>query len=148
MTSGPEQEPFSEAHLNSPEYRDRLMRKLNCLIAVLEVASSKVRRSLAGPDPDVERLMRINRNLRETLEMCLKARRALERHESLPDGLPENLSRIAAEELMRDAEKASNPHSSELESDEERERFANLPVIGSEEIAKVDLDELGRMLQG
>ena len=148
MTSGPEQEPFSEAHLNSPEYRDRLLRKLNCLIAVLEVASSKVRRSLAGPDPDVERLMRIHRNLRETLEMCLKARRALERHEALPDGLPENLSRIAAEELVRDAEKATKPHSSEFESDEEHQRFTSLPAIGSEEISKVDLDELGRMLQG
>ena len=33
------QEPFKESNLESPEYRERLMRKLNTLIAVLEVAS-------------------------------------------------------------------------------------------------------------
>lgn len=148
MSSGSEHEPFSEAHLNSPEYRDRLLRKLNCLIAVLEVASSKVRRSLSGPDPDVERLMRIHRNLRETLEMCLKARRALERHEALPEGLPENLGRITAEEVVRDAQNAVRPHESEFESSDERERFEQLPAIDSEQIAMVDLDELARQLQG
>ena len=29
-------EPFKESNLESPEYRERLMRKLNTLIAVLE----------------------------------------------------------------------------------------------------------------
>ena len=54
-----EEKPFSESHLDSPEYRRRLMRKLNTLIAVLEVACAKVRQSLSGPDPDIDRLNRI-----------------------------------------------------------------------------------------
>ncbi|MFT7485047.1 MAG: hypothetical protein ACI9F9_000893, partial [Candidatus Paceibacteria bacterium] len=66
MTEKPnnENEPFNESNLNSAEYRDRLTRKLNCLIALLEVAMARVRRSLSGPDPDVERLSKISRPLR------------------------------------------------------------------------------------
>jgi len=36
MSSQPEEQPFSESHLESPEYRKRLLRKLNTLIAVLD----------------------------------------------------------------------------------------------------------------
>ena len=79
--SQPEEHPYSDAHLDSPEYRKRLLRKLNTLIAVLEVACAKVRRSLAGTDPDVARLTRIQNNLKETLQVCLRAKCALERCE-------------------------------------------------------------------
>lgn len=81
MSDKSSQEPFEEGHLNSEEYRERLTRKLNCLIALLEVAMARVRRSLAGPAPDVERLTKIRTNLQSTLEVCLRARTALERHE-------------------------------------------------------------------
>jgi hypothetical protein len=65
MSSHPEeQQPFSDANLDSPEYRKRLLRKLNTLIAVLEVACAKVRRTLTGPNPDVERLTRIQNSSR------------------------------------------------------------------------------------
>ena len=80
--------PFDEDDLESPEYRDRLMRKLNALIAVLEVATAKVRKSLSGSEPDTERLTKIQANLASTLEVCQRARRALERREALPEGLP------------------------------------------------------------
>ena len=73
------EEPFNETDLESPEYRERLMRKLNTLIAVLEVASAKVKRSLDGPDPDMDRLIKIRTNLSSTLEVCKRARRALQR---------------------------------------------------------------------
>ena len=79
MTSQPDERPFSESNLESPEYRARLQRKLNCLIAVLEVACAKVRRSLTGPDADTERLTRIQKNLQDTLNVCQRAKRALER---------------------------------------------------------------------
>ena len=83
--------PFNESHLQDAEYRDRLMRKLNCLIAVLEVANAKVKKSLAGPEPDVERLEKIQTNLKSTLEVCRRARKALERREALPQGLPDRI---------------------------------------------------------
>ena len=103
MSQNPKEEPFSETNLNSPEYRERLMKKLNALIAVLEVATAKVRRSLAGPDPDVERLTRIRNNLQSTLEVCLRARSALERREALPKELPENLNQIIKDSGMAGA---------------------------------------------
>jgi len=146
MTSEPEREPFSEAHLNSPEYRERLLRKLNTLIAVLEVATAKVRRSLAEPDPDVERLMRIHKNLRETHEMCVRARGALERREALPRELPENLAQLAPGPQMLQ-EGQGTPHKLELDSEEERRRFERLGPIQAEQLEAVDLDELMRRLQ-
>ena len=53
------QEPFKESNLESPEYRERLMRKLNTLIAVLEVANAKVDRSINAPAADLDRLAKI-----------------------------------------------------------------------------------------
>jgi hypothetical protein len=156
MTQNPKEEPFSEANLNSPEYRERLMKKLNCLIAVLEVATAKVRRSLAGPDPDVERLIRIRNNLQSTLEVCLRARAALERREGLPKELPENLSRIiqnAGLDGSRDELPAApgrpmpRGSSVEMTSADERDRFERMGRIDPEAIAGVDLEELTRLLQ-
>ena len=97
MTDQPNNEPFNESHLDSVEYRDRLTRKLNCLIALLEVAMARVRRSLAGPEPDIDRLTKIRSNLQSTLDVCLRARTALERHEPLPDDLPASLTQVAKE---------------------------------------------------
>ncbi|MEZ5975946.1 MAG: hypothetical protein R3E96_14220 [Planctomycetota bacterium] len=119
-------ESFRESDLESPEYRERLMRKINCLIAVLEVASAKVKRSLNGPEPDMERLVRIQTNLASTLEVCRRARRALERRETLPEGLPENLAAVvrqASEMQSADAE-------GRRDRDEHRARAGTLPGPG------------------
>lgn len=156
MTQNPKEEPFSEANLNSAEYRERLMKKLNCLIAVLEVATAKVRRSLAGPDPDVERLTRIRNNLQSTLEVCLRARAALERREGLPKELPENLNRIiesagldAQGDEVPQPEVSPMPKGSgvEMSSPNERERFERMGRIDPDRIAAVDIEELTRLLQ-
>jgi hypothetical protein len=157
MSQDPKEEPFHEAHLDSPEYRDRLMRKLNCLIAVLEVATAKVRRSLAGPDPDVERLTRIRNNLQSTLEVCMRARSALERREALPKELPENLSRIIQNSGLSGSRGDELPTPRlvplprgadvELSSLAERERFERMGKIDAEQIADVDMEDLTRRLQ-
>jgi hypothetical protein len=149
MEAEPERHEFSEASLDSPEYRERLQRKLNCLIAVLEVATAKVRQSLAGPAPDVERLLRIQRNLQDTLEVCLRARAALERRGTLPSGLSRDLARavnptaLGAELSARDATRARG---TDCLSEAERARFARLPKIDRAMIAVTDFDELARLL--
>lgn len=154
MTDQPKNESFSEGNLNSAEYRDRLTRKLNCLIALLEVAMARVRRSLAGPDPDVERLTKIRTNLKSTLDVCLRARTALERHEPLPADLPASLTQVAQERpegLGTLEPKASSlPAGSEQEllSDEERLKFQRMGKITEAEVQEVDLDDLERKLQG
>lgn len=147
------QQPFRESDLDSPEYRERLMRKLNCLIAVLEVANAKVDRSLAGPQPDVERLTRIKSNLTSTLEVCRRARKALERREALPDGLPENLAAV----VRRASEVKSPPKSlpkrlptgasAEMATEGERKRFEMMGRITKQELRSVDLEALARQLQ-
>jgi hypothetical protein len=144
-------EPFSESHLESPEYRERLLRKLNCLIAVLEVATAKVRKSLAGPDADTERLTRIRTNLQSTLDVCLRARAALERREALPKDLASNLVHVVGEAVPAKAltPQERRDHALRLEtgSDREREKFARLGPIDPRHVKLVDFDMLSKRLQ-
>jgi hypothetical protein len=148
MTEEPT-EPFKESDLESPEYRERLMRKLNTLIAVLEVANAKVDRSLDGPNPDMERLLKIRTNLTSTLEVCKRARRALERRESLPEGLPENLAEVVrtAGKVHRLPKRLPSGSTAEMSSDAERRRFENMGRITQSDLEDVDLDDLATKLQ-
>jgi hypothetical protein len=154
-STNPHEEPFSEANLDSPEYRERLMRKLNCLIAVLEVATAKVKKSLDGPAADVERLARIRTNLQSTLDVCLRARAALERREALPKDLPENLAQAMSERhdgppsRPAPARPKQLPRGAraELHSREEQKRFRRLGAIDRRHIALVDWEDLSRRLQ-
>ena len=144
-----EKKPFSESHLDSPEYRKRLLRKLNTLIAVLEVACAKVRRSLAGPDPDVDRLKRIQKNLKDTLAVCIRAKTALERCEKLPADLSDSLSQVTADHglnLPRRRPSTTRGAAVEMTSSAETAKFAELGPIESREIRACDLDDLCRQL--
>lgn len=145
MSSQPEETPFNESHLESPEYRKRLLRKLNTLIAVLEVACAKVRRSLAGPDPDVERLTRIQNNLKETLSVCLRAKSALERCEQ-----QQSSSQAAAIEKLIPQQlagaQAAAEAKGELTSVDEQRKFERLGPIDLREVRACDLDELCQKL--
>ncbi|MCH2102594.1 MAG: hypothetical protein MK297_01135 [Planctomycetes bacterium] len=149
------QDPFSDENLDSPEYRARLMRKLNCLVALLEVAISRVQQTLAGPDPDVERLERIRSNLQSTLSVCVRARVALEERQGLPDELPQVLGRITfdARDEAGEGEALSDsglPPGAivELSTAIEREKFERLGPISRGEIDGADLDDLQRRLMG
>jgi len=157
MSDPSEREPFRPSDLESPVYRRRLMRKINTLIAVLEVATAKVRRSLEGPDADVERLERIESNLRRTLSICRKARTALERREQLPPDLPAEIAAIGDAPHDRDAhepdaeerEAVLGPHRGrlvEMSSAEEAERLERLGPVSADEVRSTDVDELARRL--
>ena len=154
------EQPFSESNLDSAEYRERLKRKLNCLIAVLEVATAKVRQSLNGPAPDVDRLTRIQKNLLDTLDVCTRARTALEKRGSLPADLSQDLAAAVNPQIVlgaygaapqgdRDAPKSVERHGREIElSPNEQLKFARLPKIQKSMIGTCDMDELTRLLQG
>lgn len=140
---------FNKGNLDSPAYRQRLMRKINCLIAVLEVACSKVRRSLDAPNADVTRLERIQSNLTQTLDVCRRAKGALERREQLPADLPGQLSQITdIESLDASTTNAVAParrgRQVEFASEDEARRFDRLAPIDAKEVADVDFDELSR----
>ncbi len=152
--SAESQEPYKESNLESPEYRQRLKRKLDCLIAVLEVATAKVRRSLAGPDPDVERLQKIQKNLTDTLQVCKRAKVALDRRGALPSDLPIQLDKVVEKSglnlpLGTPVERTKSPQGMvvEMSSAEEFERFKDMEPIRNDEVAEVDFDDLCRKLQ-
>ena len=65
--------------LGSAEYRTRLTTKLNCLIAVLEVAIAKITKSLDTPGANEDRLTKIRGNLENTLSICHRAKQTLDR---------------------------------------------------------------------
>ena len=159
MAEKPEQQPFDESNLESAEYRERLMRKLNCLIALLEVAMARVRKSLAGPDPDVERLTRIRTNLKSTLDVCIRT--ALERREALPKDLPATLAQVAETQRIERRERPNPEHvlrpkldklpenaSVEMSSQAEQRKFERLGRIRQSELESVDFEDLSRKLQG
>ncbi len=148
MTNEPEENPSSP--LSSAEYRERLMRKLNCLIAVLEVATKKVERSLSAEGSDVERLTRIQSNLQETMRVCLRARTALEKRAGLPDDLRERLARVANEPALATSAElrvTRSPSPLEMSTADGLDRFRGLGPIDRDSIAGCDLDELAWRLQ-
>jgi len=138
--------PSPESNLDSAEYRERLMRKLNCLISVLEMAQGKVRIALAGPAPNTERLLRIRRNLQETLDVCLRARGALEKRGTLPPELSKDLARAVDTEgqLGRPARGSRV----EMRSEAELRRFDAMGRIDRRQVRACDLEDLARRLQG
>lgn len=146
MSEQPER-PYQESDLGSPEYRERLMRKLNCLIAVLEVANAKVRKSLTGHEPDLERLNRIQTNLVSTLEVCRRARRALERREPLPEGLPENLAAVVEQAKSEKGKALPRGAKTELTSYAERLRLERMGPIKPDELKGIDFDDLASKFQ-
>ncbi len=152
MSQNPQEEPFSEASLDSPEYRERLIRKLNCLIAVLEVATAKVRKTLATSSGDTERLVRIRTNLQSTLDVCLRARAALERRESLPKELPANLTQViqdTSKERVEDraAQASTEKRRSDARSGGELRKFESMGPIDRRLVEACDIEELTRKLQ-
>lgn len=145
---------------NPPEASDdaapraQLLKKLNCLIAVLEAAIAKVRRNQNDGVADPDRLERIRLNLENTMAICQRARATLERRGTLPDNLPPEVREAvglpaagAPEAARRPARRRSDGRMSyrdyvELSSFEEFRKFRDLPAISSEEIARCDVDRL------
>ncbi|GEM_PF-484663 len=149
------------------EYKARLLNKLNCLIAVLEVAIEKIRKSLASPEANVKRLTKIRENLENTLAICLRARETLimkgglqgasstcslaskkpDEREELPPAAPEK-KKIVREGQAPPPEgvKMTFRDYVELSSIQEYKKFKKMPPIQPREILKVDLEELIRKL--
>lgn len=131
-------DPLDRTQLESVEYRTRLLTKLNCLIAVIEVAIAKVSRSLESPGAQEERLGRIRSNLENTLGICQRAKATLQK----VDGR----SRAVQPRTQVDPDRMSYRDYVELSSIDEYRKFKSLPPIRAEEIADADLDEILRRL--
>lgn len=126
--------------LGSAEYRQRLLTKLNCLIAVLEVAIAKITRSMDLPGANTERLLKIRSNLENTLQICTRAKGSLEKALDTPAARKEPTRLLPRVMTYRDYV--------EMSSIDEYQRFKGLPAISPEDLHKVDFDELSRKLSG
>jgi len=119
--------------MNDQEYKDRLWAKLNNLIAVLEVAIAKIEKSITEKTmehKELGRLAGVSVNLVNTLKICKRAQRTLERQ------MPEHKSGAAgAREYV------------EFTGMEEYRKFKDMPPIDAKEVASVDMEELLRKLE-
>lgn len=120
--------------LGSAEYRTRLATKLNCLIAVLEVAIAKITKSMDAPGADGERLQKIRGNLENTLSICHRAKRTLDKTSS-----DRKLKQL------RDSNMTARDYV-ELTSIDEYRKFRGMKPITKQELASIDFDELSRRL--
>ncbi|MCA8971139.1 MAG: hypothetical protein KDC95_15205 [Planctomycetes bacterium] len=143
MSSEREKNGDESKGLSSTEYRSRLLNKLNCLVAVLEVAIGKVNKSLETKDTNQERLLRIKANLENTLAICRRAKGTLET-KALGTGTKQ----------VTEVAKPTAPQNAtfrcyvELSSIDEFRKFKALPAIRKEEVKAVDIEDLAQKLQG
>lgn len=120
--------------LSSAEYRARLTTKLNCLIAVLEVAIAKITKSLDVPGANEERLLKIRSNLENTLSICHRAKQTLERTANGKTNTSPSKSSMTARDYV------------ELSSIDEYRKFRSMEPIAKSDLANIDFDELARRL--
>ena len=113
------------------EYRSRLLAKLDALVAVLAIAIKKIEHSMTQPDANEAQLGKICVNLRNTMAICLRAKRTLEKQTKASDQVIES--------GMREY--------TEMSSVDEYRKFQSLPPIQLEDIAEVDLVDLCDKLQ-
>lgn len=140
-----------DAGINSAEYRTRLLTKLNCLIAVLEVAIAKITRSMEQPAANQERLLKIRANLENTLSICNRAKHTLERGMAAAPSRPQLPARRS--EPHAHADEAGDPKMTyrdyvELSSIDEYRKFRSLPPIQRDHLGGIDFEELIKRLQG
>jgi hypothetical protein len=122
--------------LTSAEYRARLTTKLNCLIAVLEVAIAKITKSMDIPGANEERLVKIRSNLENTLAICHRAKHTLDRTantKSLASRNDDKRSMTARDYV-------------ELTSIDEYRKFRKMAPISRDDLSAIDFEELARRL--
>ena len=137
MDSNKNDNPDLPEALGSAEYRARLTTKLNCLIAVLEVAIAKIQKSMDLPGANEERLQKIRSNLENTLSICHRAKQTLERTVS---GAKTVATRSPEKPQMTARDYV------ELSSIDEYRKFRKMPPISKDDLTAIDFDELARRL--
>src|SRR5690606_34054868 len=124
---------------SSAEYRQKLLTKLNCLIAVLEVAIAKIQRSMDLPGANEELLGKIRANLENTLAICTRAKHTLEKALAAADG---NAQSAKLPDVDSGRRRMTYRDYVELSSISEYRKFKAMAPITRSEIQATDIDEL------
>jgi hypothetical protein len=130
--------PKTPEMLASAEYRSRLATKLNCLIAVLEVAIGKIAKSVDVPGANRDRLLKIRANLENTLSICTRAKVTLDKAAAPQTRAP----KAAAKPSMNARDYV------ELTSIDEYRKFRTMEPITRDQLLNVDFEDLARKLLG
>lgn len=138
MDTNKNENPNLPQALSSAEYRARLSTKLNCLIAVLEVAIGKISKSMDVPGANEDRLQKIRANLENTLAICNRAKDTLEKAAAGKPAAKRSATAARNEMTARDYV--------ELSSIEEYRKFRGMSPIAKDDITNIDFDELARRL--
>lgn len=136
MDASKNDDPNMPEALTSSEYRARLSTKLNCLIAVLEVAIAKIGRSMEMPGANEERLLKIRGNLENTLSICHRAKQTLERTQQ---------GRKSSRGAQSTAQMTARDYV-ELTSIDEYRKFRKMAPITKDDLGTIDFDDLARRL--
>jgi hypothetical protein len=118
--------------------------KLNCLIAVLEVAIAKVSQNGSVPTDRAERMQKIRANLENTLAICRRARTTLEGKTF--GGQEARVVQLPALRPSRPGQMTYRDYV-EFTTVEEYRKFKRLPPIAADELVSLDLEKLIRDLQ-
>ena len=137
-SSNHDSNPSPHSSLSSAEYRAKLLTKLNCLIAVLQVAIAKISKGLELPGANEERLLKVRSNLDNTLSICKRAKGTLEKGM----GMSPRKRLDAAKNTQAAGGKMSYRDYVELSSIDEYKKFKTMPPIKVDELESVDLDDL------
>jgi hypothetical protein len=132
-----------QSSLSSAEYRAKLLTKLNCLIAVLQVAIAKISKGMDLPGANEERLLKVRSNLENTLSICKRAKGTLEKGMGMAPR-----KRLDSARNHDESGKMSYRDYVELSSIDEYKKFKTLPPIEDAELESVDLDKLIQDLSG
>ncbi len=132
----------------SADYRQKLLTKLNCLIAVLEVAIAKLTRSMDLPGANEDRLVKIRVNLENTLAICNRAKQTLEKALSTSPTATTAALPLLPATLDNPRRRMTYRDYVELSSINEYRKFKAMAPISATEILATDLDDLtNRLLQ-
>ncbi|MBK8181236.1 MAG: hypothetical protein IPK67_20625 [Planctomycetes bacterium] len=119
----------------------------------------QVRRSMDATGADVAKLGRIRKNLQDTLDVCVRARSALEQRGKISGALADDLSKVSPDlaqsaralheaGAMSGPRKAARKRPGDWTSAAEAARLARQPRIRAADVTGCDLDQLARQLQG
>ena len=116
-------EKFRVYNMNSEEYKNRLIIKLNCLIAVIKVAIAKIDNAIQSQPSD--KLYNVRGNLFKTQMTCEQAR----------------------DKLMGVSTAVEQKPPREARSIQEYQKFKKKAPISMDEVQATDLDDLINKLQ-
>ncbi len=137
------------------QYQGRLLNKLNCLIAVLEVAISKINQSIKISNANPEKLEKIRNNLENTLAICKRAKETLEKrmkgkNREVKQGSSCSFARGEKERENKEKRipdgKMTYRDYVELSSIKEYQKFKKLPPIKMKDVKNTDIEALIRKL--